>query len=80
MDTYLVAYDYGMGGLWAYVRASSRGEIAERFPELDIVDEPPPWFDAEYEAKLRRRTEDIDSPLADGLLQSIIVDREQYPE
>ena len=42
---YLVVYDYGMGGLWAYVTASSATEILDAFPELEVVHEQPEWMD-----------------------------------
>jgi hypothetical protein len=39
----LVAYDDGMGALWAYVPASSAAEIAVRFPELTVFESKPEW-------------------------------------
>ena len=30
---FLVAYDYGMGGLWGVIDARSEGEIHAKFPE-----------------------------------------------
>jgi hypothetical protein len=46
---YLVAYDYGAGGVWAYVVAPSREAISQLYPELTIFDVPPPWWTTEFE-------------------------------
>ena len=53
---YLVAYDYGMGGLWAYVRAESEAEILAAFPELQVVHERPHWMDVKRAATLDKLT------------------------
>jgi hypothetical protein len=59
--SFLVALDYGKGGVWAYLRASSATEIAQRYPALSIVSEPPPWLDETRQRKLEERmTVDID--------------------
>jgi hypothetical protein len=39
---YLVAYDYGMGGLWAVMVAPSADAITAVYPELGIAEERPP--------------------------------------
>jgi len=58
---YLVLYDYGTGGAWAYILAESRDQIAERYPQLEIVAEPPDWLTGDEERLLRERmTIDID--------------------
>lgn len=44
-NRYLVVYDYGMGGLWAVIRAAHETDIWSKFPELKIVDERPKWMD-----------------------------------
>lgn len=44
---FLVAYDYGMGGLWGVIRARSAAEINHRFPKLVIVSRRPDWMEAE---------------------------------
>ena len=69
---YLVAYDYGMGGLWAYVRAESEAEILAAFPELQVVDERPHWMDDKRAATLDRL--DLDAPT--GLLAILLSGRE----
>ncbi|HEX5567297.1 MAG TPA: hypothetical protein VFY14_10320 [Streptomyces sp.] len=37
---FLVLHDYGMGGLWWWVRARSAREISETFAEVEVVDDP----------------------------------------
>lgn len=44
MNDHLVAYEYGTGAIWGYVRAGSADEITAAVPELDIYDGAPPWF------------------------------------
>ena len=41
---FLVLYDYGQGGVWAYLLADSRDYIRDHFPQLVIHDEPPSWM------------------------------------
>ncbi|MGP3990119.1 hypothetical protein [Streptomyces sp. 3N207] len=37
---FLVHHDYGMGGLWWWIRARSRREILERCAEVEVIDTP----------------------------------------
>ncbi|MFI5835854.1 hypothetical protein ACIA5A_19500 [Micromonospora sp. NPDC051300] len=37
---YLVLHDYGMGGLWWWIRAGSVREVRETFAEVEVVDDP----------------------------------------
>lgn len=37
---YLVLHDYGMGGLWWWIRARSAREVMETFAEVEVVDDP----------------------------------------
>jgi hypothetical protein len=69
---YLVAHDYGMGGLWAYVLARSKEEITLAYPELQVVHDRPEWLDDERAARLDRI--DIDAP--SGLLVILASGRE----
>lgn len=60
---YLVAYSYGTGGIWIYLKARSKREIKEKYPELVIVDHKPDWFDKEQEKLTREKMSfDIDKP------------------
>ncbi len=72
---YLVVYDYGQGGIWAYVNAASPEEIEQRFPELRVIDEPPAWMTEEYRARLEQTTCDINEAEV-GLLADILAQRE----
>ena len=71
---FLVVYDYGQGGVWAYVEASTRDDILRRFPELQVFDSPPSWMSTDEIARIRRTsTIDIDRP--SGLLGDLIAAR-----
>lgn len=60
---FLVLYDYGQGGVWAFVNAHSKADIARRFPEFEIIDQRPKWMTSEVVARLRQRMSfDIDKP------------------
>ena len=72
---FLVVYDYGMGGVWAYVEAESAEQIEERFPELKVFPEPPPWMPEDHRQKLLERTYDIDEKNF-GLLADLLDQRE----
>jgi hypothetical protein len=65
---HLVCYDYGQGGLWAYVYADSPEEIAAKFRDLEVIAAPPAWLTSEEQAKLE--TYDIDCP--DGWLAKLL--------
>lgn len=68
---FLVAYDYGQGGVWAIVSAESASEIEGRFPELAVIAEPPKWMTPEeLQAIEREATYDIDE--TSGLLADIV--------
>jgi len=69
---FLVAYDYGTGGLWAVVLAQSGDEITDRYPELVIADEPPAWMSDDRLAQLRAEPEDLDDPTT-GIARAIPV-------
>ena len=68
---YLVVYDYGAGGVWAYVVARSADEIVSRFPELQIVHERPKWMSDHDERRLDLL--DLDAPT--GLLSDLLAGR-----
>ncbi len=70
---FLVVYDYGQGGVWAYAEAYSEDDVLRRFPELQVVETRPIWMSDEYAALLARGTLDIDRPT--GLLADLIAAR-----
>ena len=51
---FLVAYDYGMGGVWAFVSADTDEEILKRYPQLQVFNEIPKELDSETVKKLER--------------------------
>jgi len=59
---YLVLHDYGQGGVWAYINADSRSDIARAYPQLEIYDKPPEFL---YEADLMRIAATMTIDLAD---------------
>jgi hypothetical protein len=59
---YLVLYDYGQGGVWAFVWARSAAEIGDRFRALKVVEKMPPWLTGDALAKTEERmTFDVDA-------------------
>lgn len=73
--TFLVAYDYGMGGLWGLVLARSAREIQSLYPELGIAYERPSWMtDEVYEQIRHQELHDIDDPPS-GILAVLLSDR-----
>lgn len=58
---FLVVYDYGMGGVWGFINARSREEIAAKYPKVQIIDERPTWMSDEYFDSILKTSEfDID--------------------
>jgi len=44
---FLTCYDYGQGGVWAWVIAESAAQIRELYPELTVLDRMPHWMTPE---------------------------------
>ena len=42
---FLVVHDYGMGGVWAVIRAENAQDVSGKYPELESVSERPGWMD-----------------------------------
>lgn len=55
---FLVVYDYGMGGVWAYVWAESEDQIRDKL-DVKIVRELPDWI---VDDESGVRSVDIDQP------------------
>jgi hypothetical protein len=54
-------YDYGQGGVWAFVWARSEQELHEKFRDLKVVESVPDWLTGEQLAMTEERmTFDID--------------------
>lgn len=72
---FLVAYDYGMGGLWAVLMAPSREAILAKYPELSIAEEPPEWMSAERLESLHAEPLWLDEDPPQGVLAALLSDR-----
>jgi len=73
---FLIAYEYGTGGVWGIMNARSRDEIASIYPEIVVVDTPPSWMKLDYLEYLREHEwHDIDGAPW-GILNGILADRE----
>lgn len=73
--TFLVCYDYGMGGLWGLLSAQSESDIRRIFPELSIFQERPRWMkDEQYVRIVEKQRHDIDET-PKGMLKAVIEDR-----
>jgi hypothetical protein len=44
MTDHLVAFEYGTGRVWGYIRARSTDQISQVVPEVDVYDRPPSWM------------------------------------
>jgi len=71
-----VAYDYGMGGLWAILIAPSADAITEKYPELVVAPERPPWMDDDRFEQLRGEPLRLDDPPL-GILTAIVAERDE---
>ena len=76
---YLVCYDYGEGGLWAFVKARDAHEISAKYPELIVFPEPAPFYDKlQLEVIAADLTVDIDDEPT-GWLRELVDQRKQSP-
>lgn len=69
---FLVAFDYGQGGLWAFMTADSEDQIRARYPGLVIVTDRPDWLHGELERRLRETASlDVDDE-SDPFIRALI--------
>ncbi len=66
MDGFYVAYEYGSGAAWAFVKAETAADVVAEMPELDVYDTPPEWMTIEDLHQVRRYTS-VDISEARGL-------------
>jgi hypothetical protein len=60
-ERFLVVYDYGQGGVWAFVWARSVDEIHEKFRDLEVIETIPSWLTGVQLATTERQmTFDVD--------------------
>ncbi len=55
MAEFLACYE--PGGVWLYLEAASKSDIADKYPALMVVDAPPPWWTPDFEVKARKKNE-----------------------
>ena len=68
---FLTVYDYGQGGVWRVLLADSADEVVSKYPELEVLTEPPPWMSADLLHDIEdRMTVDIDDQ-DDSFLESL---------
>lgn len=71
-QSFLVVYDYGQGGIWAFVTADSEDQITDQYPELRVTHQRPDWMSDEEQASIRQTDSyDIDEA-PKGLLADIV--------
>jgi hypothetical protein len=73
---FLVAYNYGTGGLWCVISARSAEEILAKYPELSVVETRPLWMKDDYFRKISApdRLIDIDGEPTGWLLTAVVAD------
>jgi len=70
---FLVAYDYGQGGIWAFLWARSEDEIHQAFRDLTVVDSMPPWLTGDELAITEQRmTFDINNVKRDDWIWRLL--------
>ena len=57
---FLTVYDYGMGGVWRYIRADSAKDVLDKYPKLEVLHREPDWFTDE--SRRLTETNDINDP------------------
>lgn len=71
----LSVYDYGQGGVWLLVDASSPEQVEAKYPMLVAFSDKPEWMSQEEKAEYMHRCEasgfhwDIDTPPTGWLKQ-----------
>ena len=72
MDGYFVAYEYGSGAAWAFVKADTPDDVVAELPELDVYETPPEWMTIEDLHRVRQHASvDIeDASTVDQILEA----------
>jgi hypothetical protein len=52
---FLVCFDYGTGGVWWWITASSPDAIVAKYRDVIVFDQPPGWWDADRDSLTPRR-------------------------
>jgi hypothetical protein len=70
---FLVAYDYGQGGVWAFIWARTEADIRRAFRDLEVVDSPPAWMSSHDLAVIEERmTFNIDNVKTDDWIARLL--------
>lgn len=70
---FLVVYDYGQGGVWAFIWAQSADAIRERFRGLEVVNTMPSWLTGDELARTEQTmTFDIDEVKPDDWIARML--------
>jgi hypothetical protein len=56
LSEHLVAYEYGTGMVWGFVRAESADAITSAVPEVDVYDGAPPHLTVDDLRRLKEST------------------------
>ncbi|WP_017593103.1 hypothetical protein [Nocardiopsis potens] len=76
MPRYLIVHDYGMGGVWSWVRAGSAEEVLDACAEVEVVTDPE--VVARMEASDRMEEADLDDPAPGSLVAALRAKRDAY--
>ena len=68
MTEHLVAFEYGTGRIWGYIRARSAAEITRVVPEVDVYNRPPSWMGEGDVRLLRERAVYLSQNALDSIL------------
>ena len=74
-ERFLVCYDYGQGGVWAFVHAKSADEIREKYPELLVASGREEWMSDEWLARIDLKSSYDIGEEPRGLLAEIVKQR-----
>lgn len=70
---FLVLYDYGQGGVWAFVWARAVEEIHDKFRDLQVVEKMPEWLTGEQLAITEQKmTFDVDDVKPDDWIARLL--------
>lgn len=68
MTDHLVAYEYGTGQVWGYIRARSTADIESIVPEVEVYSAPPSWMVEGDVRALRERAVYLSDDALDSIL------------
>ncbi|MFV9673591.1 MAG: hypothetical protein ACNYZH_10225 [Acidimicrobiia bacterium] len=68
MTDHLVAYEYGTGQVWGYIRARSSADIESIVPEVEVYSAPPSWMSDGELRLLRERAVYLSGSTLDSIV------------